>query len=89
MTKKEEEAERDFDSLLNPLDSQTMIVRNLSLPDSFFRQLLYYPLHTLSTNRILNTVISRKVANRNMLQDLRDMFRIGGFRAIYAGIVPF
>lgn len=50
---------------------------------------MYYPLHTLSTNRILDTVISRKVANRNMLQDLKDMFRIGGFRAIYAGVVPF
>ena len=37
MTKKEEEAERDFDSLLNPVDSQTIVVRNLSVPDSFFR----------------------------------------------------
>ena len=87
MTKKE--AERDFEELINPLDTQTIIVKNLSIPDSFFRQLLYYPLHTLSTNRIFDTVISRKVVNRSMLQDLRDMYRIGGFRAIYAGIIPF
>ncbi len=70
------------------LESQTMVVRNLSVPDSFFRSLFYYPLHTLQTNRILDTVISRKVAKRNMGQDLSDMFRIGGLRVIYAGVIP-
>jgi hypothetical protein len=47
-----------------------------------------YPFHTLATNRILNTVISRKISNRSMVSDWKDLWSIGGFNAIYAGFVP-
>ena len=51
--------------------------------------LLIYPLFTLKLNRILDTVISRKVSNRSLLSDLKDMYKIGGHRALYAGFIPF
>jgi hypothetical protein len=47
-----------------------------------------YPFHTLATNRILNTVISRKISNRSMVSDWKDLWSIGKFNAIYAGFVP-
>ena len=51
--------------------------------------LLVYPLSVLATNRALDTIISRKRSHRSsMLLDLLDTFKVGKFRALYAGIVP-
>lgn len=45
-------------------------------------------MHTLATNRIISTVISRKTSKRNMLHDFKDMWQIGGLKVLYAGFVP-
>ena len=51
--------------------------------------LLLYPLSVLATNRALDTIISRKPKNKSsMYLDLLDTFRIGKFKALYAGIIP-
>lgn len=43
----------------------------------------------LATNRMVDTVISRKIKNRNMVSDFRDIWRIGGLKSMYAGFIPF
>ena len=51
--------------------------------------IIMYPLSVLATNRALDTVISRKVWNRRFMPlDLRDIFSLGRFKAVYAGIIP-
>lgn len=59
-----------------------------NVPDSVWNSILVYPFHTLSTNRILNTVISRKTKQRNLFADFRDMWQIGGSRVLMAGVLP-
>ena len=50
--------------------------------------LLIYPLTVLATNRALSTVISRKTGRRTILSDLIDTYKVGKFKALYAGLVP-
>ena len=51
--------------------------------------ILFFPLAVLSINRALDTVISRKPKGmQTIITDLMDTYRIGKFRALYAGIVP-
>ena len=51
--------------------------------------ILMYPLSVLATNRALDTVISRKVWSRRFMPlDMRDIFSLGRFKAVYAGIIP-
>jgi hypothetical protein len=47
-----------------------------------------YPLTVLATNRILDTVISRKSSGR-LFGDLQATWKIGGLRALYAGFLPY
>ena len=51
--------------------------------------LMAYPLTVLGTNRVLDTVISRKPNKRFLLLDLKDTFKIGGLKTLYAGFGPF
>ncbi len=60
---------------------------NIEVPKTTQFLFLVYPFHTLATNRILNTVISRK-PKTSLLSDFKDMQRIGGFKVLYAGFVP-
>jgi hypothetical protein len=48
----------------------------------------FYPLSVLATNRILDTVISRKKSCR-LARDLIDTWKIGGLRALYAAFLPY
>lgn len=64
------------------VESKTEIVFHIS--DTTWYSIFVYPFHTLATNRILNTVISRKNSN-SMITDFKDMWRIGGRNAIFAG----
>lgn len=57
-----------------------------SIPDTTKYMIFSWPFHTLAINRILNTVISRKKSSQcGMLLDWRDMMRIGGLKAVFAG----
>ena len=48
-----------------------------------------YPLSVLATNRALDTVISRKTwSRRSIVWDIKDIFGLGKFKALYAGIIP-
>lgn len=102
--KTEEELKKDFDDLVqgvtetnSNLDEngqesaeytiQTEIAYHLS--DQTWYGIFIYPLHTLATNRILDTVISRKPGKRSMVTDYRDMWRIGGRNVVFAGYVPY
>ena len=52
--------------------------------------LLVYPLMVLSINRALDTVISRtpsSVGSLKLINDLSNTYKIGQFKALYAGIV--
>ncbi len=60
----------------------------LEVPNTTKYLWMVYPMHTLATNRIISTVISRKTSKRNMLHDLKDMWQIGGLKVLYAGFVP-
>jgi hypothetical protein len=55
--------------------------------------LLGFPLIVLTTNRALNTIVSRKSLRREylfkMVPDLQLMFKIGGRRALFAGLLPY
>ena len=53
--------------------------------------MLIYPIHVLSTNRIINTIIYRKNPKSKFraLDDLRTMYRIQGVRAFFLGLVPY
>ena len=56
------------------------------IPDTTLYLIFSWPFHTLAMNRILNTVISRKKpSNCGFFLDLRDMMRIGGMKAVFAG----
>lgn len=50
-----------------------------------------YPMHVLSTNRILNTIISRKENFRGpkLFDDLKDVYRLRGLKGYFFGIVPY
>ena len=53
-----------------------------------FMHLLFFPLMVLSVNRALDTVISRKPKGmQTIITDLIDTYRIGKFRALFAGLV--
>jgi len=53
--------------------------------------MLIYPMHVLSTNRIVNTIISRKENFRGirLTDDLKDIYRLRGVRGYFYGIVPY
>ena len=54
-----------------------------------WQMLLLYPLSVLGTNRVLDTIISRKPLHKqSMFFDLLDTWRVGKFRALYAGLLP-
>ena len=51
--------------------------------------LLMYPLSVLATNRALDTIISRKPKHKSsMYLDLLDTYKVGKFKALYAGLIP-
>ena len=51
--------------------------------------IVMYPMSVLATNRALDTVISRKIwSKRFMVQDIRDIYSLGRFKALYAAIIP-
>ena len=56
--------------------------------DSLYTQMVCYPLTVLGTNRVLDTVISRK-PSPSLVSDFRDLWRIGGIRALYSGFLPY
>ena len=48
----------------------------------------FHFLKVIANNRILNTAISRKKTRRTLLKDGWDIWKIGGLKALYAGVIP-
>lgn len=50
-----------------------------------------YPFHVLSTNRILNTVISRyeRKGTIRAHKDLADIYKLTGVKGLFYGLVPY
>lgn len=92
MSKKIEKSEDILDENSNKENQDDTITQDylleLEISNSTKFLFLLYPFHTLATNRIINTVISRKKYNKTMFKDFKDMYSIGGRRAIYAGFIP-
>ena len=54
-----------------------------------WQMLLIYPFSVLATNKALDTIISRKPLHKQSLFfDLLDTWRVGKFKALYAGLIP-
>ena len=47
---------------------------SVDVPATTKYMFLVYPFHTLATNRIISTVISRKLKRKTMVHDLIDMW---------------
>jgi hypothetical protein len=48
-------------------------------------------MHVLTTNRVLDTIISRKkaVSNFRIVGDFKDIYRICGVRGFFYGLLPY
>jgi hypothetical protein len=65
-----------------------MIKYEFATSKTLLAQMVCYPLTVLATNRILDTVISRKSSGR-LFSDLLNTWKIGGLGALYAGFLPY
>lgn len=98
--KKKKELEEEYENLEETMEDErknTLAVKiNLGEFDYEFvithdYTLLIYPMHVLSTNRILDTIISRNenVNGNKMRQDFKDIRKLRGFKGYYYGLVPY
>ena len=57
----------------------------------YYSMILVFPLHVIATNRVLDTALrgtSNSFRPSSLWTDLVNLRRIGGFKTIFAGLVP-